>query len=75
MENVFEQRISVFEPERESDALFEMKSEKMFVSFSKGDLIKNIGDQPMKIKSIEHRLSISAQGVSIFTSIYTDKLD
>jgi len=69
MENVFEQRKSIFEPERESDAVFEMKSEKMFISFSKGDLIKGIGNQPMKIESVEHRMSICAQGVTIITSI------
>jgi hypothetical protein len=75
MENVFEHRISIFEPERESDPIVEMKSEKTFISFSKGDLIKGIGNGPMKIVSIEHRMSTSALGVSIFTSIYTTKLD
>jgi len=75
MENVFEHRISIFEPGRESDAVIELNSDKTFISFSKGNLIKGIGDQPMIIKSIEHRFSKNALGVSILTMVYTDKLE
>ena len=74
MEDLFEHRIFIYGPGRESDPIFEMKSEKTFVSFSKGDILKYIGDYPMQIESIEHRFSKNAQGISILTSIYTTKL-